>query len=172
MKGSSGLSPNSELGTWNSELFNMKFIVDLPLGGLAKWLRFCGFDAEIQRLAPKAPQKLPAPLPGVYLLTRQRAFAGFKREDLLILTAGDPEDQLQEVIRRLKITRGQLHLLSRCGQCNAPLALIPRDQALGMVPEHVFHTQEQFHQCPSCAQVFWPGSHHQGIMARVLEKVE
>ena len=149
----------------------MNFIVDLPLGGLAKWLRFCGFDAVIQRLSPKAPQELPAPASGVFLLTRQQAFAGFKREDLLILTAGDPEGQLEEVIRCLNLTRGHLHLLSRCGQCNEPLALIPRDQALGVVPEHVFHTQEEFHQCPRCGQVFWPGSHHQKIMTRVLEKL-
>jgi len=150
----------------------MKFIVDLPLGGLAKWLRFCGFDAVVQRLSLKAPQKLPAPAPGVYLLTRQRVFDGFKREDLLVLAAGDPEGQLEEVIRLLKITRGRLHLLSRCGQCNELLALIPREQALGLVPEHVFHTQEEFHQCPRCGQVFWPGSHHQGIMARLLEKMD
>lgn len=172
MKGSYGLSSNLELGTRNLELFDMKFIVDLPLGGLAKWLRFCGFDAVIQRLSPKAPQNLPAPLPDAYVLTRQQGFDSFNREDLLVLTAGDPEAQLEEVIRRLKITRSQLRLLSRCGQCNVVLESISRDQALGLVPEHVFHTQEQFHQCPRCGQVFWPGSHHQGIMARVLEKID
>jgi len=150
----------------------MKFIVDLPLGGLAKWLRFCGFDAVVQRLSPQTPQTLPAPLPGAYVLTRQRAFDSFNREDLLVLDAGDPEAQLEEVIRRLKITRHHLHLLSRCGRCNAVLVAISRDQALGLVPEHVFHTQKEFHQCPRCGQVFWPGSHHQGIMARVLEKID
>ncbi|MFZ5452578.1 MAG: Mut7-C RNAse domain-containing protein [Thermodesulfobacteriota bacterium] len=149
----------------------MKFIVDQPLGGLAKWLRFCGFDAMIQRLSPGAPQKLPAPLPGAYLLTRQQGFKRFRREDLLVLTATDPEGQLQEVMQRLDITRRQLHLLSRCGQCNEVLEVIPRERAQGLVPEHVFHTQEQFHQCPRCGQVFWPGSHHQGIMARVLAKL-
>lgn len=150
----------------------MKFIVDLPLGGLAKWLRFCGFDAVVERLSPGAPQKLPPPLPGAYLLTRQQAFNRWPREDLLVLAATDPEGQLEEVFHRLQITREQLHLLSRCGQCNARLVAIPRDRALGLVPEHVFHTQEQFYQCPRCGQVFWPGTHHRGIMARVLEKIE
>ena len=150
----------------------MKFIVDLPMAGLAKWLRFCGFDAEVQRLSPGAPQRLPPPTPDTYLLTRQQAFTSFQRADLLVLTAPDPETQLEEVIQRLKITRGQLHLLSRCGQCNAVLVSVPRDRALGMVPEHVFHTQQQFHQCPKCRQVFWPGSHQQGILARVLEKLD
>jgi len=147
-------------------------VVDLPLGGLAKWLRFCGFDAAVQRLSPGAPQNLPSPTPDTYLLTRQQAFTRFQRDDLLVLSAPDPETQLEEVIHRLQITRGQLHLLSRCGQCNEMLVSIPRDQALGLVPEHVFHSQEQFHQCPKCRQVFWPGSHQQGILARVLEKLD
>ena len=146
----------------------MKFIVDLPLAGLAKWLRFCGFDAVVQRFASP---KLPAPRAHTYLVTRQQAFSPRARPDLLVLTAFDSETQLEEVIKRLKITRRQLHPLSRCGQCNALLVSITREQALGMVPEHVFHTQERFHQCPQCRQVFWPGSHHQGILARVLEKL-
>ncbi|MBI4643126.1 MAG: hypothetical protein HY790_06040 [Deltaproteobacteria bacterium] len=150
----------------------MKFIVDLPLAGLAKWLRFCGFDAAVQRLSPGAPQDLPPALADTYLLTRQQDFTRFKREDLLVLSAPDPEGQLQEVIRRLEITRGHLRLLSRCGQCNEILVSISRDQALGLVPEHVFHTQEQFHQCPKCRQVFWPGSHLPGILAKVLEKLD
>ena len=150
----------------------MKFMVDLPLAGLAKWLRFCGFDAVVQRLSPGSPPNLPAPLSDTYLLTRQQALSRLPREDLLVLTATDPEGQLQEVIRRLNLTRRHLHLLSRCGQCNALLVSLPREQALDLVPEHVFHTQQQFHQCPRCRQVFWPGSHHQGIMARVLEKLD
>ncbi|RJR41504.1 MAG: hypothetical protein C4567_09040 [Deltaproteobacteria bacterium] len=150
----------------------MKFIVDLPLAGLAKWLRFCGFDAEVERLSPGTPQTLPPVRPHTYLLTRQQAFTRFRRDDLLILAAAAPEGQLEEVISRLGIKTGDLDLLSRCGQCNATLAPIPREQALGLVPEHVFHTQEQFHQCPQCRQVYWPGSHLRGIMAKVLEKLD
>ncbi|MHB8068831.1 MAG: Mut7-C RNAse domain-containing protein [Desulfobaccales bacterium] len=146
----------------------MKFVVDLPLAGLAKWLRFCGFDTRVQRFF----QSLPAAAPGVYLLTRQQSLARADRADLLVLTSPDSETQLEEVLRRLQITRGHLRFLSRCGQCNEILISLPRDQVLGLVPEHVFHTQEQFHQCPKCRQVFWPGSHLPGIMAKMLEKLD
>ena len=42
-----------------------------------------------------------------------------------------------------------------CPECMDLLAdyvdcSLPRDQAQGLVPEHVFHTQQQFHQCPRC----------------------
>lgn len=145
----------------------MKFIVDFPLAGLAKWLRFCGFDTTVQRFL----QSLPPAAPGVFLLTRQQTLARAERADLLLLTAPDSESQLEEVLRRLQITRDLLQFLSRCSHCNEILISLPRDQVLGLVPEHVFHTQEQFHQCPKCRQVFWPGSHLPGIRAKVLEKL-
>lgn len=145
----------------------MKFIVDFPLAGLAKWLRFCGFDTTVQRFL----QSLPPAAPGVFLLTRQQTLARMERADLLILTAPDSASQLEEVIRCLQITRDLLQFLSRCSHCNEILISLPRDQVLGLVPEHVFHTQEQFHQCPKCRQVFWPGSHLPGIKAKLLEKL-
>jgi hypothetical protein len=140
----------------------VKFLVDLPLGGLAKWLRFCGFDAATRRLAPD-PRTLPPPAPDTYILTRQEAFRPRRRPDLLVLTAPTPEAQLQEVLRRLRIPRSRLDLLSRCSRCNEPLTPVPREQALGRVPEHIFHYHEQFYECPRCRRLFWPGSHLNGI---------
>jgi len=148
----------------------MKFVVDLPLGGLAKWLRFCGFDAESCRLSAQDPRTLPPPAPDTFILTRQEAFRPRRRPDLLVLTAPTPEAQLEEVLRRLKLRRHRLDLLSRCSRCNEPLTPVPREQALGRVPEHVFNVHEQFYQCPRCRRLFWPGSHLTGITRRLKGK--
>lgn len=138
----------------------MKFLVDLPLGGLAKWLRFCGFDADCRRLSPE----LPPPAPETYILTRQEALKRQQRPDLLFISAPAPEAQLQEVLALLKISPRQLKLLSRCSRCNDQLLPIPREQVQGRVPEHVCHYQEQFWECPRCHRVFWPGSHLPAII--------
>ncbi len=148
----------------------MKFLVDLPLGGLAKWLRFCGFDADTCRLSARDPRTLPPPAPDTYILTRQEGFRPRRRPDLLVLTASTPEAQLQDVLRLLKIPRRGLNLLSRCSRCNEPLAPVPREQVLGRVPEHVFSVHEQFYECPRCRRVFWPGSHLKGISRRLAVK--
>ena len=43
----------------------MKFLVDQPLGGLAKWLRFCGFDATLRcALIRISPGACRPPVPG------------------------------------------------------------------------------------------------------------
>lgn len=150
----------------------MKFLVDQPLGGLAKWLRFCGFDAELVRLAPDQPQDWPPPRPQTHLLTRQAAAARLKRPDLLILTPAEPEAQLEEVMRRLRLSPRHLNPLSRCSHCNEPLVSLEREQAMGRVPDHVFHYQRQFSECPRCHRVYWPGSHIQGISKTLRKKLE
>jgi len=147
----------------------MKFLVDLPLGGLAKWLRFCGFDTTEVRLTPAAPETLPPPAPDTCILTRRQAFARLARPDLLILAAETPEAQLREVLGRLKIPRRRLDFLSRCSRCNDLLAPVDREQVLGLVPEYVFHTHRRFYECPRCHRLFWPGSHLQGIAKKIGE---
>jgi uncharacterized protein with PIN domain len=150
----------------------MKFLVDQPLGGLAKWLRFCGFDASLVRLTMDKPQSWPPPRPQTHILTRQSALARLKRPDLLVLAANAPEAQLEEVFRQLHILPSHLTPLSRCSHCNDPLIPLDRELVLGRVPEHVFHYQRQFSECPRCHRVYWPGSHIQGITGTLREKLE
>ncbi len=150
----------------------MKFLVDQPLGGLAKWLRFCGFDATLVRLNPDKPGSLPPPRPETHILTRQAAGQRLKRPDLLILAAPDPEGQLTEVLRRLDLSARDLKPLSRCRHCNDPLTPLDRDLAQGRVPEHVFLHHRRFLECPRCHRVYWPGSHLKGITGTLRDQLE
>jgi uncharacterized protein with PIN domain len=145
----------------------MKFLVDQPLGGLAKWLRLCGFDAAEVRFSRTPPGGLPVPAPDTYLLTRQQRWARLGRPDLLILTAEEPESQLKEVLDGLNIPPQRFDPLSRCSRCNELLAPVARETVLDLVPDYVFHNQSRFYQCPRCRRVFWPGSHLKGIGDRI-----
>ncbi len=150
----------------------MRFLVDRPLGGLAKWLRFCGFDATLVCLDPDKPSGWPPPQPQTYILTRQAACQRLKRPDLLVLAAPAPEAQLEEVFRRLHISPRQLDPLSRCRHCNAPLAPLDRDLVQGRVPEHIFHYHRRFYECPRCHRIYWPGSHTRGITGTLRKRLE
>ncbi len=152
----------------------MKFLVDLPLQGLAKWLRLCGLDASVKSFS-SFKEGLPAVVSGTFLLTRLTGYRHLKREDLLVLGSNDLEGQLVELFRRLKLTRRDLAPLTRCGECNDLLVPVPRETALGLVPDHVFHTQAEFVQCPRCRRLYWPGSHPARITAKlqqVLQELE
>jgi len=149
----------------------MIFLVDFPLGGLAKWLRFCGFDATLMRLAPDKPDSWPAPRLQTHILTRQAACQRLKRPDLLVLAAPDPEGQLAEVMQRLRLSARHLKPLTRCRHCNDPLAPLSRDLAQGRVAEYVFLQQRRFYECPRCHRVYWPGSHIQGITGTLRDQL-
>ena len=149
----------------------MNFLVDQSLGGLAKWLRFCGFDAILIRLAPDKPGSWPPPRPGSHILTRQAAAHRLKRPDLMVLAAPDSEGQLQEVLRRLGLSARDLKPLTRCRHCNDLLTPLNRDQVQGRVSEHVFLHHRRFFECPRCHRVYWPGSHLRGITGTLRDQL-
>jgi uncharacterized protein len=150
----------------------MQFLVDQPLGGLAKWLRFLGFDAPLVRLNPDEPGSWPPPSPQTRILTRQAACQRLKRPDLLLLAANEPEAQLTEVIRALQLAPPDFKPLTRCRHCNDLLAPIQRELVRGRVPEHVFLHHRRFYQCPRCHRVYWPGSHLRGISLTLREQLQ
>ena len=149
----------------------MKFLVDQPLGGLAKWLRFCGFDATLMRLALDKPESWPPPRPRTHILTRQAAAHRLKRPDLMVLAAPDSAGQLQEVLQRLGLSTRDLKPLTRCGHCNDLLTPLHRDQVQGRVSEHVFLHHRRFYECPRCHRVYWPGSHIRGITGTLRDQM-
>lgn len=145
----------------------MRFLLDQPLAGLARWLRLCGLDARVMNFSPRRGAGLPPPHPGVAILTRQAQHRRLRRDDVLVLAANDPQGQLLEVFRRLGLSRRDLAPLSRCGECNDLLTPVAREAAQGLVPDYVFHTQAEFFQCPRCGRLYWPGSHPARITAQL-----
>jgi uncharacterized protein with PIN domain len=53
------------------------------------------------------------------------------------------------------------------------LIRVSKDEVLEQIPPRVRETQTEFHRCPSCARIYWPGSHQQrmnGLVQRILGK--
>ncbi len=142
-----------------------RFLLDSMLGKLAKWLRILGFDARCERIASKAELD-NLTRDGLIVVTRSRRWIGQGR--VLLLKSNDPSLQLQELVATLGITRKELQLLSRCIRCNEPLHRIPRQEVLGAVPDYVYETQSDFHQCPRCSRIYWPGSHCKRMSDRLV----
>jgi uncharacterized protein with PIN domain len=149
----------------------MRFVADVSLGGLAKWLRLCGFDTSCRSLAAD-PRHLPAPAPDTVILTGRQAHRASGRDDVLLLLTATPEAQLQEVLQRLHLSRRHLNPLSRCARCNVILTALPRESVAGRVPDYILHHHRRFYACPRCRRVYWPGSHLAAIghqMAQALQ---
>ena len=137
----------------------MKFVADAMLGKLAKRLRLLGFDVlydpacsdnDLIRLSREEDRTI---------LTRDAGLASRPlAERHLFISSDHPNEQLRQVLDRLPAGHPPAPL-TRCSVCNAPLAAIPKAEAVDLVPRHVYDHAALFLRCPSCGRIYWKGSH-------------
>ena len=134
-----------------------RFVADVMLGRLAKWLRILGYDTlydaalddpELVRIA-RAQDRL--------LLTRDLELSRRRGVRLILVESELLEEQLAQLQRLLGLKATAP--FARCPVCNEPLESMPKDRAWGQVPPYVFATQAEFRICPSCDRFYWRGTH-------------
>ena len=117
---------------------DFRFIADVMLGRLARWMRLLGFDtlydndisdSRLLRIAMEQER---------FILTRDTRLIKIKGiKDYLLIKANDSFQQLFEVIDTLKLNR--FNPLSRCVACNGLLIRIfDKQEIKDSVPEFVF----------------------------------
>jgi uncharacterized protein with PIN domain len=144
----------------------IKFVADVMVGKLARWLRILGFDAaysnkyeddELLRIAQSERR---------ILLTRDTGLAGRCGSIRhLFIESENSREQVRQVLKILKLT--EFKLFSRCLQCNTPLNDVDKEDVFEKVPPFVYLTQDRFASCPSCHRVYWHGTHAQEMLKRI-----
>jgi uncharacterized protein with PIN domain len=143
-----------------------RFLADVMLGRLARWLRYLGYDTAYERTGEDADLVRRAQGEGRVLLTRDRGILRRWPSAGGLLVEGDRSlDQLRRVVDRFGLTR----LPPRCTVCNGALTDLPRERAASRVPPYVARTQEPFRACATCGRVYWDGTHARR-MSRLLEE--
>lgn len=138
-----------------------KFILDVHLGKLAKYLRLCGFDTfynkdyedrEIIRLA-LSDKRIILTRDIDLLKNKKLTHAYWIRSQYL-------EEQLKEVFLRFDLKK-QIKLFALCLECNIMLKDVSKAEILSeLLPKtRLYHNA--FKRCPDCKRIYWPGSHYQ-----------
>jgi uncharacterized protein with PIN domain len=142
-----------------------RFVADVMLGKLARWLRALGYDTLYFRDAADSRLLGIALREDRRLLTRDTALAARAGLAGLLVRADGLDEQLREVMAACGLSARAP--LSRCLECNGVLA--PRDPAdvRDRVPPYTLATHTEFWECQGCRRVFWPGSHARGILERL-----
>lgn len=138
-----------------------RFEADAMLVKLARYLRVIGCDAACRPELSLATRIERADAEERVFLTRSHRIGHQERpaKRMLVFEAQDSVEQLHQVIAAFAID-ANAKLFSRCIRCNVELAEITKDEALAArVPARVFEAYARFFTCPSCATVFWKGSH-------------
>jgi len=147
----------------------MRFLADVMLAKPARWLRMFGYDTLIAK-EPQPDNELIdiARNEERILITRDKTIAektrGGKAVATLYLNERQPEKQLEEIVKTLKL-KITFPDNTRCPQCNGTLDVTERNDK---VPEGV--RSDTYWQCTNCNKMYWKGSHWDKIM-KVIEKI-
>ena len=137
----------------------LRFVLDVHLGRLARYLRLAGFDTLYDREAGDERLAEVSRAEHRVLLTRDQGL--LKRR---VVTHGycvrstAPSRQLGEVMSRFDLRR-LVRPFSRCTVCNGVLVAADRSDVAAEVPERSRERFAEFLRCPTCRRVYWRGSH-------------
>lgn len=152
---------------------NPKFIVDINVGKLARWLRMMGYDTLLfdgnddwQMIISALSQQRVIITKDTQIMKRGVITSG--RLKAVLITSDEPEIQMQQVIETLNLDC-QFRPFSICLECNHPLVERSKEDVKGRVPPYVFQRQNQYRECPACHRIYWQGTHWQA-MTRTLER--
>jgi uncharacterized protein with PIN domain len=145
----------------------MRFVCDVMLGKLAKYLRILGFDA-VYAASPAALDRCRVHDGDRILLTRRKGPSPFART--VRIESENAAEQLREMKALIKPAISRSAVFGRCIECNVALIEAGKADVEPRIPEFVYHHYTRFKLCPSCMRVYWEGSHTHG-MAALLEEV-
>jgi uncharacterized protein with PIN domain len=144
----------------------VRFVADVMVGKLARWLRILGFDTaysnkyeddEILRIAQDE---------GRIILTRDTGLVSRRTNARFLFIEDDHyRAQLRQVLETFGLK--EFNVFSRCIECNTPLKSVDKEAVFEKVPPFVYLTQEQFAVCPSCNRIYWHGTHAEEMLKRI-----
>jgi hypothetical protein len=139
----------------------MSFLCDAMLGGLARWLRAAGYDADFQYGIDDADLIDRAGRTGRMILTsdgpllERNIIKNGHIRALYIPQQLSKYQQLKFVMQQLDLPLGN----PRCMACGGELTGVPKHEVMGEAPPLAYRNCQDFWRCRKCAKLMWRGTH-------------
>lgn len=151
-----------------------RFFCDAMLGGLARWLRALGYEAEFEHGIDDGDLVERAGVLGAVLLSsdqplfkRKRVATGEVRA-LFVPRHAPVLDQAVFVLAELGLKVADV----RCMDCGGALTTVSRDEAEREAPPGALASCDDFFRCARCRRLYWRGTHWTRIEATRSEVAE
>jgi hypothetical protein len=148
-----------------------KFIPDVHLGKLARYLRMAGFDVLYKNNFTDNDLVKRSLGEKRIILTQDRDI--LKRNEV---THGywvrnkTAEDQLKEVIERFQL-KNLINEFTRCLECNTLLNKVDKENVISRLPPKVKEWHNEFYECHGCKKIYWKGSHFER-MTKIISEIK
>jgi uncharacterized protein len=147
-----------------------RFILDVHLGRLAKYLRLCGFDTLFSAYYEDREIIETAATENRIILTRDK---GILKNKMVThgywIRSQKHEEQLREVFIRFDL-RNRITLFTRCIRCNTPVRAVRKEDIITRLQSRTSQFFSEFNLCPFCDRLYWNGSHYD-TMKKIIEKI-
>lgn len=148
----------------NKPLRDKKFVVDVHLGTLARYLRMLGFDTLYENnfnddtiVKISLSENRTILTKDIGILKRNEVTHGYYVRNI------QPDKQLKEIVSRFDL-KNSAKEFSRCLNCNNFLKKAEEEKVRKLVPEKVKLFHNKFYYCYNCGKIYWKGSHYNRML--------
>jgi hypothetical protein len=136
-----------------------KFIADINLGDIVKYMRVLGFDLYCDSLLSTREIIEISKRENRVILTKSRKLLKFKDvSHAIFIRPGTTTEQIRRIIDYLDI-KDNIKPFSRCLRCNTPLKSVLKEIILDRIPPKTKEFCDEYVQCQSCNKIYWKGTH-------------
>jgi uncharacterized protein with PIN domain len=148
-----------------------RFVCDPSLGGLARWLRAAGYEAEWLEMGGAEALLARARDSGSTLLTTDgRMMERTAIRDGSVQAQWIPSDLPR--IAQFKMLMRDLALApraARCMSCGGELRVVAKEDVADRIPPRTARWKDEYFLCDGCGQLFWEGTHWEKIRRQLAD---
>lgn len=142
-----------------------RFLLDVHLGTVARWLRLVGIDAAYGNDLDDDTLIGIANEQQRVLLTQDRGLLRRRKLWLGAFVRGSgPDEQFDDILDRFA---PPLKPWTRCTACNGELKQVAKKDVEDRLEPGTRREHDEFARCDSCGHVYWKGAHHRRLEAIV-----
>ncbi|MFH0971686.1 MAG: Mut7-C RNAse domain-containing protein [Candidatus Micrarchaeota archaeon] len=159
----------------------MRFLADVMLQRLARWLRLLGLFVEQPNATDDDEIILHCSKNDLILLTRDSRMSqkAMNYCRCFLVKPSAIEEQILAVciefgVNLSKIKPEDIPSEAICSMCNGELKKVPRLSVKARVPPNSYKHSKKFWFCTTCKKIYWEGSHNKKIQQefKQLQKLQ
>jgi len=136
-----------------------KFIADINLGKIAKYMRVLGLDLYFDpMLSPREIVEMSNKENRIILSTSRKLLKFKDVSHGIFVRPGTTVQQIKQIIDYLDI-KDVVAPFTRCLQCNSLLDTVPKEQILDRIPPKSRALCDVYVRCETCDKIYWKGTH-------------
>ncbi len=164
------------VAAWRRQLDpdHVRFLCDAGLGGLARWLRAAGHEAEWHPDVSDDELVRRGLETGAIVLTTDSHILkrGVVRRGevkaLWVPPSLTKAEQLRYVLRELRLPVRD----TRCMDCGGPLEQVDKEQVKDQIPPRTYRWLDDYYRCTKCGKLYWEGTHWERIQRELVASTQ